>query len=148
MDTSYIDNGRGRNDPTNNAPLTNFRLSSNTEILLTSIERALQIGAKRCKDVHAMRIDSDWASILHTTVGSWGGGKSGKIWGEKKGGFCSRAITKEGGNYDDNSTTALDLQFPRVPLQMCSKGGHEKKCGLWPLLFFFFLSLISSSRPA
>ena len=61
--------------PTNNALLINLRLISDAEFFLLIItDWAHESGAKRAKSVHAMRTYSDWASILHVTVGGWGGG--------------------------------------------------------------------------
>ena len=61
--------------PTNNALLIRFRLISDAKILLISTDWAWhQIGAKTWQK-HAcnMCTYSNWASILHTTVGGWAG---------------------------------------------------------------------------
>ena len=53
--------------PTNNALLISFWLSSDAEMLLTSTDW----GYKSAPNVHAMCVDSNWASILHSTFGGW-----------------------------------------------------------------------------
>ena len=58
--------------PTNNALLTNFRLSSNRRNFINKHRRSIQICAKRPKTcLQCVRTYSNWASILHTTVGGW-----------------------------------------------------------------------------
>ncbi len=64
--------GKEEENPTNNALLLiNFRLSSDAEIFANEHRLSTQIGAKRAKNVHAMCIYSDWASMLHTIFGGW-----------------------------------------------------------------------------
>ena len=65
-------------DPTNNALLINFLLSSDAEIFVTKHRLSIQIGAKHAKNVHATCTCSVGASILHATVAGWDG-KHGKL---------------------------------------------------------------------
>ncbi len=57
--------------PTDNALLKNFQLSSDAEIIVTKHRLSIQVGARTCKNMYATCIYSNWASILHTTVGGW-----------------------------------------------------------------------------
>ncbi len=61
----------GLQNPTNNALLINFWLSSDARIFVNKHRPSIQIGAKRAKNVYAMCTFSNGASILHTTVGGW-----------------------------------------------------------------------------
>ncbi len=53
-------------NPTNNAILINFRLSSDAEIVVNNHGPILQIVQKRACNVY-----SNWASFSHTTFGGW-----------------------------------------------------------------------------
>ena len=68
-------------DPTNNALLIDFLLSSDAENLVAKHRRSMQKRRGTCKKTCAQTCPcSDWASILHSTVGGWVGRVCVCVW--------------------------------------------------------------------
>ena len=57
--------------PTNNALLINFLNELRCRSFVIKHRLSIQIGAQTCENLRATCACSDWASILHTTIGGW-----------------------------------------------------------------------------